>query len=142
MWIFEDYGIQIEEAIKHAKKDAFQAVLQTRILRQMAQDMKMEPGLLDLIQKFADIRRLFKLFDEIVSPLLFCLIVMSVASLVHAANSILIEGGSSSSWAGLLSDWFNLIYQVVQLFLLQLGQDLYDRVSSGESHYCTLFWWN
>ncbi|OXA61890.1 hypothetical protein Fcan01_02020 [Folsomia candida] len=133
VWIFEDYGIQIEEAIKHAKKDPFQAVLQTRVLRQMLQEMKMDSSHFDLIQKFEDIRGLFRLFDEIVSPLLFCLIVMSVTSLVHAANSILIEGSSSASWAGLVSNWFNLAYQTVQLFLLQLGQDLYDRIAERKA---------
>jgi hypothetical protein len=68
VWIFEDYGIQIEEAIKHAK-NPFQAVLQTRVLRQMLQEMKMEPQLLNLIHRFEDIRNLFKLFDEIVSSI-------------------------------------------------------------------------
>lgn len=71
--------------------------------------------------------------NRIFSPLLFCLIVMSVTSLVHAANSILIEGSSSASWAGLVSNWFNLAYQTVQLFLLQLGQDLYDRIAERKA---------
>lgn len=135
VWIFEDYGIQIEESIKHAKKDSFQSALQTRVLKQMLQQIKLEHQQQDLVQKFEDIRGLFKQFDEIVSPLLLCLIVMSVMSLVHAANSILIEGGSSSGWAGLLSNWFNLVYQIVQLFLLQLGQDLYDRVRNIRFEY-------
>jgi hypothetical protein len=132
VWIFEDYGIQIEESIKHARKDGFQVVMQPRVLRQMLQEIPMESYLVDLIKKFEDVRRLFKLFDRIVSPLLFCLIVMSITSLIHASNTIIIEGGSSSGWAGLVSDWFNLVYQVVQLFLLQLGQDLYDRVRTDK----------
>lgn len=59
----------------------------------------------------------------------FLQIVMSVTSLIHAANSLLIEGGSSGGWPGLVSDSFNLVYQLVQLFLLQLGQDTFDRIN-------------
>jgi len=126
VWIFEDYGIQIEGAIKTARKDSI-TDLRTDFKFIGFHRKAMEPSLVELIKRFEDIRNLFSLFDKIVSPLLFCLIVMSVTSLIHATNSILIEGGSSQ-WAGLVSDWFNLIYQVVQLFLLQLGQDMYDRV--------------
>ncbi|CAL8133691.1 unnamed protein product [Orchesella dallaii] len=123
VWIFEDYGIQIEQAIKTAKKDV------PGQQKSLFQYVRMDAQMNDLVQRFDDIRGVFQLFDTIVSPLLFCLIVMSVTSLIHAANSLLIEGGSSGGWSGVASDSFNLVYQLVQLFLLQLGQDTFDRIN-------------
>lgn len=130
VWIFEDYGIQIEQGIKTAKpsgevSDFNNMNKQKRLFMYVHMDGQMR----DLITRFENIRDVFNLFDTIVSPLLFCLIVMSTTSLIHAANSLLIEGGGAGGWPGVLSDSFNLVYQLVQLFLLQLGQDTYDRVS-------------
>lgn len=125
VWIFEDYGIQIEQAIKTAKQPQQEEMGKSLMLY-----VRMDGQMKELIRRFDDIRDVFHLFDTIVSPLLFCLIVMSVTSLIHAANSLLIEGGGGNGWPGVLSDSFNLIYQLVQLFLLQLGQDTFDRVTS------------
>lgn len=63
VWIFEDYGIQIEQAIKTAKKDDAPADGK-RLFWFVRMDRQME----DLVTRFNDIRDVFQLFDKIVGP--------------------------------------------------------------------------